>query len=157
MKPTNQAMSALVVFHECSLCDYTVIIIMPLTAIRVIGNLKMTVGELLRSNVITFAILGGLTHWGRVTHICGGNLTIIGPDNGLSPDRHQAIIWTNAGILSIGPLGTKLSEILIAIHILSFKKMHLKMSSAKRRPFCLGLNELTVNRHTYMRRCHGLS
>ena len=39
-----------------------------------------------------------LTHWGRVTHICVGNLTIIGPDNGLSPGRRQAIIWTNAGI-----------------------------------------------------------
>ena len=35
-----------------------------------------------------------LTHWGRVTHICVGNLTIIGPDNGLSPARRQAIIWT---------------------------------------------------------------
>ena len=45
-----------------------------------------------------------LTYWGRVTHICVGKLTIIGPDNGLLPGRHQAIIWTNAGILSIGPL-----------------------------------------------------
>ena len=45
-----------------------------------------------------------LTHWGRVTHICVSDLTIIGSDNGLSPDRRQAIIWTNAGILSIGPL-----------------------------------------------------
>ena len=48
----------------------------------------------------------GPTHWGRVTHICVGNLTIIGPDNGLSPGRRQAITWTNAGILLIGPLGT---------------------------------------------------
>ena len=48
-----------------------------------------------------------LTHWGRVTHICVGNLTIIGWDNGLSPGRRQAIIWTNAGILLIGPLGKK--------------------------------------------------
>ena len=47
-----------------------------------------------------------LTHWGRVTHICVGNLAIIGSDNGLSPDRRQAIIWTNAGILLIGPFGT---------------------------------------------------
>ena len=85
---------------------------------------------------------GSLTHWGRVTHICVSKLTIIGSDNGLSPDRRQAIIWTNAGILSIGPLGTKLSEILIAIHIFSFKKMHLKMSSGKWQPSCLGLNVL---------------
>ena len=54
----------------------------------------------------------------------------------------QAIIWTNAGILSIGPLGTNVSETLIEIHTFSFKKMHLKMSSGKWRPFCLGLNEL---------------
>ena len=33
-----------------------------------------------------------LFHWGRVTHICIGNLTIIGSDNDLSPDQHQAII-----------------------------------------------------------------
>ena len=48
-----------------------------------------------------------LTHWGRVTHICVGKLTIIGSDNGLSPCRRQAVIWTNAGILLIRPLGKK--------------------------------------------------
>ena len=70
-------------------------------------------------------------------------LTIIGSDNGLSPGRRQAIIWTNAGILLIGPLGTNFSEILIKIYASSFKKMHLKMLSAKCLPFCLGLNMLT--------------
>ena len=70
-----------------------------------------------------------LTHWGRVTHICVSKLTIIGSDNGLSPGRRHAIIWTNAGISLIGPLGTKFSEILIEIHTFSFKKIHLKMSS----------------------------
>ena len=63
-----------------------------------------------------------LTHWGRVTHICVSKLTIIGSDNGLSPDRRQAIIWTNAGILLIEPLGTNFSEILIEILTFSFKK-----------------------------------
>ena len=87
---------------------------------------------------------GCLTHWSRVTHICVGKLTIIGSDNGLSPVRRQAIIWTNDGILLIEPLGTNFSEILIAIKIFSFKKMRLKMSSAKWRPFCLGLNVLTT-------------
>ena len=38
-----------------------------------------------------------LTHWGRVMHICVGNLTIIGSDNGLAPAGRQAIIWTNDG------------------------------------------------------------
>ena len=36
-------------------------------------------------------------------------------DNGLSPDRRQAIFWTNALVLSIGPLGSNLSEIRIEI------------------------------------------
>ena len=57
----------------------------------------------------------GLTHWGRVMHICVNKLTIIGSDNGLLPGRRQAIIWTNNGILLTGPLGTNFSEILIEI------------------------------------------
>ena len=60
----------------------------------------------------------------------------------MSPSRRQAIIWTNTGISSIGPLGTQFSEILIEIHTFSFTKMQLKMSG-KWRPFCLGLNVLT--------------
>ena len=88
-------------------------------------------------------VKSALTHWGRVTHISIGNLTIVGSDNGLSPGRRQAIIWTNAAILLIGPLGTNFSGMLSEIHTFSFKKMQLKMSSAKRRPFCLGLNVLT--------------
>ena len=75
-------------------------------------------------------------------HICVGNLTIIGPDNGLSPGRRQAIISTNAGILLIKPLQSNFSEISIEIHTFSFKEMHLKMSSGKWQPFCLGLNVL---------------
>ena len=68
-------------------------------------------------------------HWGRVTHMCVSELTIIGSDIGLSPGRRQAIIWTNAGILLIWHLGTNFSEISIEIHTFSLKKMHLKMSS----------------------------
>ena len=83
-----------------------------------------------------------LTHWGRATHICVSKLTIIASDNGLSPGRRQAIIWTNAGILLIRTLGINFSEILCEIHSFSFSKMHLKMSSAKWRLFGLGLNEL---------------
>ena len=91
-----------------------------------------------------------LTHWCRVTHICVSKLTIIGSDNGLSPGRRQAIIRTNAGILLIGTLGTNFSEILSEIHTFSFKKTHLKMSSAKWRPFCFGLNLL---RHVSIASC----
>ena len=76
-------------------------------------------------------------------HICVSKLTIIGSNHGLSPDRRQAIIWTNAGILLIGPWGTNFIEIFIEILTFSFKKMRLKVSSAKRWPFCLGLNVLS--------------
>ena len=48
-----------------------------------------------RSAVYNINVL--LTHWGRMTRICVIKLSIIVADNGLSPDRHQAIIWTNAG------------------------------------------------------------
>ena len=85
-----------------------------------------------------------LTHWGRVTHICVSKLTIIGSDNGLSPGRRQAFIWTNAAILLIRPLGTNLNEILIEITTFPFMKMRLKESSAKWRPFCLDLNVLNT-------------
>ena len=61
-----------------------------------------------------------LTHWGGVTHICVSKLSIIDSDNGLSPGRHQAIIWTKCW------------------NVLNF------ISSAKWRPFCLGLNVLTI-------------
>ena len=61
-----------------------------------------------------------LTDWGWVTHI-----------------------WTNAGILLIGPLGTNFSEISIGIQTFSVTKMHLKMSSAKWRPISLYLSVLT--------------
>ena len=104
-------------------------------------------------------LIKSLTHWGRVTHICVGKLTIICSDNGLSPERRQVIIWTNAEILLIGPLETNFSEISIGIQTFSFKKMHLKMSSAKWRPFCLGLNVLTYTcvcvyiRRQYWNKC----
>ena len=80
-----------------------------------------------QNNNITRTLL--LTHWGRVTHKCVSKLTITGLDNGLSPGRRQAIIWTNVGILLIWPLGTNFSEILIEIYTFSFKKIHLKMLS----------------------------
>ena len=86
-----------------------------------------------------------LTLRGRVTHICFSKLTIISSDNGLSPGRRQALIWPNAEILLIRPLGTNFSEISIEFHTFSFKKMHLKMSSGKCRPSCLGLNVLTLS------------
>ena len=70
------------------------------------------------------------------------NRVSIGSDNGLSPIRHQAIIWTNTSSLSIGSLATNFSRFLVKNQTFSFKKMRLKMSSAKWRPFCPGECEL---------------
>ena len=78
-----------------------------------------------------------LTHWDRVTHIHVSKLTIIVPDNGLTPGRRQAIIWTNAGILLILTWGTNFSEILSEILTFSFKKMHLKMAAILSQPQCV--------------------
>ena len=97
-------------------------------------------------------------------HICVSKLTIIGSDNALAPGRRQTIIWTTDGIVLIGPLGTNFSEIVIGIQTFSFKKIHMKMSSAKWRPLCPGLNVLIVLRwdwvlviykyHTALLHCH---
>ena len=61
--------------------------------------------------------------------------------------RHQAITWTNADFLPFRPPGTYFSEISFKILTFSFKKMHLKMSSAKWRPFCSGFIVLSMSRH----------
>ena len=76
-------------------------------------------------------------------HICVGNLTFIGADNRLSPDRRQAIIWTNDDLLLIEPLGRNFSKNWFTIQTFSLRKMHLKVSSAQWRPFCLSINVLT--------------
>ena len=62
-------------------------------------------------------------------HICIGKLTIIGSDHGLLPGWRQAIIWTSAGILLNGPIGTNFNEILIEIDAFLFKKIHWKMAA----------------------------
>ena len=80
-----------------------------------------------------------LFNWGRVTHIYDGNRNIIDSDSGLSPGQHQAIIYTNADILLIGPLGTDFSEIVLLIYTFSFKKIHFvyEMAAILSRPPCV--------------------
>ena len=74
----------------------------------------------------------GVTHLSLVSYIYASVIWIsFGSDNGLSPDGHQVIIWTNAGTLLNEPLGTNLSEISIKLQDFSFMKMHLKISSGK--------------------------
>ena len=95
---------------------------------------------------LVFSIdLGNITHWGRMAHICVSKLNNIGSKNGSSPFRHQAIIWTNVRLTSICILRTVFSEILSTIHTFIFTTMHVKMSSAKWRPFCLGFNWLVYS------------
>ena len=75
------------------------------------------------SSVISF-----LTYWGRI--YASVIYAIIGSDNGLSPARHQAVIWTNTSKVSIRPEGTYFSEIVFKIQKFSFKEMPLETSSA---------------------------
>ena len=89
-----------------------------------------TVSNLLSANEYSFVIRQlhrwnidlALTHWGQVTHICISNLTIMDSNNVFSFGRRRTIVWTNAGLLVIGPLGINYSEILIKFHMFSFKK-----------------------------------
>ena len=83
-----------------------------------------------------------LPHWGQVAHICVSKLTIIGSYNGLSPGRRPAIIWTNTGILLIGPSRINFSEILIEMRIFSFienafENIVCKMLVISSRPQCV--------------------
>ena len=86
-----------------------------------------------------------LTHWGRGTQLSVGKLIIIGSYNGLSPDRRQAIIWTNARFIVNWTLANTFQWKFIQIQQFSLKKMHVKMSSAKWSPSCLGLNVSSVS------------
>ena len=54
-------------------------------------------------------------------YICVCKQPINDSGNGLSPIRCQAIILTNAGIVLTGSLATNFNDILIDIHIFSFK------------------------------------
>ena len=74
---------------------------------------------------------------------------IIASDNGLSPDQRQTTIRTNVAILSITHPGTDFSEFLFNVRKFPFMEMHLKMLSAKWRPFWLGLNALSMSVHHY--------
>ena len=85
-----------------------------------------------------------------MTHICVSKLTIIGSNNGLSPGRRQAIIWTNAGILLIGPLGTNFSEILIEksnifVEENTFENVFCEMLFISSRPQCV--NSMNMATH----------
>ena len=77
--------------------------------------------------------------------MCVSKLTIIDSDSGLSPGWHQAIIWTNAGMLLIGPSGTNFSEMLIEIQYIFiqenvFANVVRKMVAILYQPQCFKWN-----------------
>ena len=65
-----------------------------------------------------------------------------------APERRQAIIWTNARLLLIGPRGTNFNAIFIKMQQFSFKKMRLKILSEKWRPFCFGPQDWASEKQT---------
>ena len=75
----------------------------------ILNNPYETLNTFDRNTFLIFVCLNGLkyenvllkmlTHWGRVTHICVGNPTIIGSDNGLAPGRCQWNPYRNSYIL----------------------------------------------------------
>ena len=95
------------------------------------------------TKVLLEVVLNGfyLSLWVQLITICS--------DHVLSPGRLQAIVWTNAGILLIWTSRANFSEILSEIHTFSLHKMHLKMSSAKWRQFCLVLNVIEIRYTKY--------
>ena len=74
-------------------------------------------------------------------YICVSKLTIVGSVNGLPPGRCAKQLFEPM-LEYCGRLGTNFRDIVIGIYIFSLMKLHLKTSSAKCRPFCLGLNVL---------------
>ena len=82
-------------------------------------------------------VIVNLTHFGWVQHTliyASVKYATIGSDNGWSPIRQQVIIWTKTGLLLIGSLEFE------AKYKTFPWKMHLKIWSAKLRPFCCGLH-----------------
>ena len=72
---------------------------------------------------------------------CVSKLTIIGSDNGLSPRRHQAIIWINAGILKLDPweqISVKFQSQLKHFHLENaLENVVCEMASILSRPQCV--------------------
>ena len=85
----------------------------------------------------------GLTYRGRVTHIWGSKLC-----------HHWLWYWLVACsarshyLLLVVPLPINFIEIQINVEQLSIVKRHLKMSFAKRQPFCVGLSTVKIARIT---------
>ena len=75
-----------------------------------------------RSGVRIYQIVTGVT-----SDVGVPSTHLVCSDNVFLPRLCQTIIWSNAGILLIGPLGTNFSEISVEFHTFSFMKMWLKI------------------------------
>ena len=84
-----------------------------------------------------------IIHWGLLVHVCQRPASTCDP---LPFVWHQAITWTNVGLLSIR---TNFNEILIKFQNISFKKMHLKVLIVRCRVFCSRLNMIIKTRSLY--------
>ena len=83
--------------------------------------------------------LNGLTHWGRVMHICISKLTIIGSENGLVTSHYLNQWWNIVN----RTLGNKLQWNLNQNLYILIQGNALENVVWKWRPFCLSFNELT--------------
>ena len=66
------------------------------------------------------------------------NQASIGLGNGLSPVRRQPIIWTNAGLMSIGPLGIKIQNFSFTIHKIASENIVCETAVRYHRKACAG-------------------
>ena len=69
--------------------------------------------------------------------------------------RRQAIIWTSAGILLLGHSRTNFNDMFFEIQALTLKEIYLKISSAKLRPFCVGISLLSARFDSFRERVQG--
>ena len=119
-------------FKQCRNCSMNMLIVTWLVNLSILGMVHLVhVHELFLTTDVPSRLYRFID---SLRHIYVSKLS---SDNGLSSGRRQAIITTNDGILLIWRLGTQFSEPLNEIHIFQFKKMSLKMPSAKWLPFVL--------------------
>ena len=105
------------------------------------------IGQVLEYNniilmLILWIMIVGLTHWGRMTHICVSQLITIVSDNGLSPDRRQAIIRKKWWNIVIWTRGKKFQwnlnrNFYIFIQENAFENVVWKMATILSRPQCV--------------------
>ena len=71
-------------------------------------------------------------------------IVLVSSDNGLSSNKHQAIIWSNSDTSLFWPRGWNWMKFFIENKTFSFENNVFKMLSAKQRPFCIGRNVSSV-------------